>query len=523
MSYAVCLPTAGTGSRLGNKTKYINKSLLTIANKPIISHLIKKFPEECEFIIPLGFKGNLVRQFLEIAYPKKNFRFVNVEPFEGKGSGLSHTLKSCKKFLLKPFVFMSCDTFVEESIPPPLENWMAYDFKEECSSYRTINLNNQIVIEICEKGKTFTKNHFPYIGLAGIKDYEYFWEGMDKVNENQIEMGEVCGLRNIINKKIKGIKMTWRDTGNPISFAETSQFYLDRDGPNILEKENEAIWFINENVFKFSIDEEFISNRVKRSYQLEKFVPKILSYSKNIYHYKKEKGEVLSKVVNLRIFYKLLKVSEKFWGFNFSENIDKNEFNKVCNVFYKDKTYKRINDFLNDNKEIDEIKFVNGKKIQKIHSLLENVDWDYISEGIPVRFHGDFHFENIIYNSKRDSFVFLDWRQDFGGNLKFGDIYYDFAKLMHGLIINHSIIANELYYVKINKNEINYDFHRFNNLVVCENAFDEWITNNGYDLKKTKIITALIFLNIAPLHHEPYSKLLFSLGKDLLNKQISCN
>ena len=173
-------PTAGTGSRLGNKTKYINKSLLTIANKPIISHLIKKFPEECEFIIPLGFKGNLVKQFLEIAYPKKNFRFVNVEPFEGKGSGLSHTLKSCKKFLLKPFVFMSCDTFVEESIPAPLENWMAYDFKEECSSYRTINLSNQIVIEICEKGKTLTKNHFPYIGLAGIKDYECFWEGMDK-------------------------------------------------------------------------------------------------------------------------------------------------------------------------------------------------------------------------------------------------------------------------------------------------------------------------------------------------------
>ena len=65
--------------------------------------------------------------------------------------------------------------------------------------------------------------------------------------------------------------------------------------------------------------------------------------------------------------------------------------------------------------------------------------------------------------------------------------------------------------------------NRFNNLVVCENAFDEWITNNGYDLKKTKIITALIFLNIAPLHHEPYSKLLFSLGKYLLNKQISCN
>ena len=28
--------------------------------------------------------------------------------------------------------------------------------------------------------------------------------------------------------------------------------------------------------------------------------------------------------------------------------------------------------------------------------------------------------------------IFLDWRQNFGGIINYGDIYYDLAKLYHG-------------------------------------------------------------------------------------------
>ena len=49
---------------------------------------------------------------------------------------------------------------------------------------------------------------------------------------------------------------------------------------------------------------------------------------------------------------------------------------------------------------------------------------------------------------------------------------------------------------------------------------DKWIIKNGYDLKKVKIMTGLIFLNIAALHHNPYSKFLYYLGKDLIYREI---
>jgi len=50
-------------------------------------------------------------------------------------------------------------------------------------------------------------------------------------------------------------------------------------------------------------------------------------------------------------------------------------------------------------------------------------------------------------------------------------------------------------------------------MVECEDVFRSWVTGKGYDWKKVKIIMALIFLNIAALHHYPYSTMLFYLGK----------
>ena len=75
MKYKVLIPTAGLGTRLEKHTKYLNKSLVSINLKPTLCYQIEKFPEDTEFIIALGYKGNLVKQFLKIAYPNKTFVF----------------------------------------------------------------------------------------------------------------------------------------------------------------------------------------------------------------------------------------------------------------------------------------------------------------------------------------------------------------------------------------------------------------------------------------------------------------
>lgn len=115
----------------------------------------------------------------------------------------------------------------------------------------------------------------------------------------------------------------------------------------------------------------------------------------------------------------------------------------------------------------------------------------------------------------------MDWRQDFDGNIDYGDIYYDFAKINHGLIISHGLIEKNLFEVNDNMGIINFDFNRTQNLLDCEEYFYTWLKDNNYDVKKVKIMTSLIFLNIACLHHYPYNKLLFYLGKTMLLKNLN--
>lgn len=561
MTYKVLIPTAGTGSRLAELSQNLNKSLLAVANKPIISHIIDKFPEEIEFVIALGYKGELVKEFLEIAYPQRKFTYVNVDPYEGKGSGLGLSVYLCREHLQCPFVFCSCDTIVKESIPEPDRNWMAFTSldrdatKLQVEQYRTLKINNGFVEKILEKGES-NSNIFPYIGLAGIHDYKKFWSAMDFESSSQeiilpdnfdkshikdliIKQGESWGLRNLLSNKfqIEALQFTWYDTGIPAELERSRRALAKPNSPNILEKATEAIWFVDDSVIKFSTDTSFISNRVKRAEVIKNFVPNINAASTHMYRYDKAPGKVLSDAVNLSIFQDFLDFSKSFWQSPVIKGelsaAAKGNFKQTCMKFYKDKTISRIEKYYTDFKQKDLCETVNGHQLPSMSEILAKIDWDWLAEGEAGNFHGDYHFENIVYSGNK-KFVMLDWRQEFGGVIEYGDIYYDFGKLNHGLIVSHEIINNDHYWVKFNGKdpsevsiakitelEVDFDLHRKQILVDCENYFKEWIIAEGYDYKKVEVMTALIYLNIAALHHYPYCHLLYFLGKTMLHNAIS--
>ena len=524
MSYRVVIPTAGIGSRLEKLTKYFNKSLVSISNRPILSHLIEQFPKSCDFVIALGYKGQLVRDFLALAYPKRTFHFVNVNPYEGKGSGLGYSLLCCKKYLQEPFVFISCDTLVKEPISKPKYDWMGFSTSIDLFSYRTLQVKKNNVVQIHEKSSSKLKNQRPYIGLAGINDYISFWDAMEKGGQIAIKQGEVYGLRSILKQQpIKSLKFTWFDTGSLQGLAKTRKLYNKIHEPNILEKENEAIWFVENKVIKFSTDSQFIKNRFIRANKLKNYIPKVLDLKKNMYSYKKVQGHVFSKVVTLPLFNYLLKHCDNFWKKKNLKAKKKIIFEKNCHQFYYDKTLERIDLFYKKFDKKDGTESINGQEMPTMSNLLNYIDWNDLANGFAGRFHGDFHFENILYCSKNKTFKFLDWRQDFGGHLETGDIYYDLAKLLHGLMVSHEAISKNFFSVKWKNNKILFKVYRKLILKKCEDRFSDWCVENNFSLKKIRILTGLIYLNIASLHHYPYSLFLYALGKSILKKELVKN
>lgn len=518
MGYKVLIPTAGTGSRLGGMTKYINKSLISVGNRPALSRIIESFPNDCEFVIATGYKGELVKEFLTLAYPEKKICFVDIVLYKGVGSGLGLTVLACKEYLQEPFVFCACDTIVTEKIPMPNRDWIGYDHRESLNRYRKIHMNERgEVISIDEKDADYGEMSEPYIGLAGIHDWKLFWEAMEKGGKEAILQGESYGLRQLIDRGgVWGKKFAWFDIGVEVELEATRKRFETSDMPNILEKPNEAIWFVGNKVIKFSDNDTFVSNRVKRATILKGFIPKITGNTNHMYCYGYEEGDVLSHCVSIPLFHKLLDFSQTFWARAELREDERADFYRSCMKFYHDKTYERVNLFYDNFGQEDHKTLINQVEYPMLEEVLSRVDWEYLAQGLPGRFHGDYHFENIIYDKSREAFKFLDWRQSFEKSLEIGDIYYDLAKLNHGLIVCHELIAKDMYTVTWTGDKIDFDLVRKQSLVDCENEFYFWLKNHGYDVKKVKTLTALIYLNISALHHYPYSLMLYALGKKML-------
>ncbi len=520
MSYRVLIPTAGTGSRLGGLTKYINKSLVSIAGRPTISHIIERFPRDVEFVIALGHKGELVREFLTLAYPDRKFHFATVHPFEGPGSGLGLSVMACREFLQQPFIFISCDTLVKGTIPSPDRTWLGFAETASLEGYRTLEIDNGKVKSVCEKGVGRAGTHKAYIGLAGISDFQTFWKAMEQGGTTAITTGEAHGVRALLDGDVAAVEFDWYDTGNPQALEHTRNVFREPGAPNILEKANEAIWFVEDRVVKFSDDRKFIANRYARARLIADYVPEIIGCAENMYCYRRAKGKILSEAVSVPLFKRLLDHSQTFWERRTLNGADEQKFVTSCMRFYRDKTFERVVQFYRTFDRTDDTETINEIAMPHLDKMLHDLDWDWLARGLPGRFHGDFHFENILYDKAADRFTFLDWRQDFGGSLEIGDIYYDLAKLLHGLIVCHELIAADEFDVSWETGAITCDFRRKQILVECEHFFYEWLSGNGYDVRKVKILTALIYLNIAALHHYPYCLMLFALGKSMLRREM---
>ena len=104
---AVLLLAAGKGERLGDLTTNINKALLPINNKAIISSIINKFPDNYEIVVALGYKGDIVKEYCELAHPNRKFIFVNVDDINSTNSGPGYSALKCKEYLNRPFYLVS--------------------------------------------------------------------------------------------------------------------------------------------------------------------------------------------------------------------------------------------------------------------------------------------------------------------------------------------------------------------------------------------------------------------------------
>lgn len=517
--YKVLITASGVGVMLGDMIKYTNKALIRIGKKPVISYIIESYPENTEFIITVGYFANQVKDFLSLAYPKKKFIFVEVDKYQGRGSSMGYSMLRALKHLQCPFIFHVSDTIITESVPYPDQNWLGGYHGEGSSNYSSFDALNGKIQRIYKKGAI--NPDFLHLGVVGIKDYKKFWNSLKelyKKNPNDESLSDVY----IINKMIAdGVEFKvkkyneWHDTGNVETLHETRNKI--RDSFRILDKAEESIFIFDKFVIKFFADEKMVADRVMRGKILKGLAPKIEGHKKNFYRYKYEAGDLFSKVATPHNFPDFLEWSEeKLWKKR--NELDEKKFKEICSNFYYKKSTERIGKFLSSRSIKDTKNIINGEKVPSVNEILKKVDFDWLCNGKQSNFHGDFILDNIL--KTKNGYALLDWRQNFGGLLKAGDMYYDLAKLNHNLTVNHEIINKNLFNIDIKDNVVECDILRKDNLVQCQKSLFDFLVKKGYDTQKVRVLTALIWLNMSPLHHHPFDLFLFYFGKLNLWREI---
>jgi dTDP-glucose pyrophosphorylase len=510
--YKVLITASGVGLPLGELTRYTNKSLVRVGKKPVLSYVIEAYPEEVELVITVGHFADHIREFISLAYPNRKIALVNVDNYQGEGSSLGYSMLQAKDFLQCPFIYHANDAIITEPIPAPDHNWNG-GFKDgSASAFSSFDLIGDKIGEIKDKGAL--NFDFLHIGLVGIKDYAIFWKKLEEMHEQDPFDDSLNDCR-VINAMIKdgsSFKLQdfrkWFDVGNVESLEQARRNI--HDSITNLDKVDESIFIFDHFVIKFFHDQKMIEQRVARGKILAGLVPKIENHTKNFFRYEFVPGELYSHAVNPSDFAGFLRWSGKnLWKEN--KKVSDEEFKKICRDFYITKTLERVKRFLCKKAIKDSENVINGEEVPALEEILSKIDIDWLTRASQSHFHGDFILDNIIKGA--DRYCLLDWRQNFGGLLEAGDMYYDLAKLNHNLTVNHDVINANLYTIKISERAIECDIMRKENLVACQGVLHDFLAENGYDLRKVKILTAIIWLNMSPLHHHPFDLFLFYFGK----------
>ena len=504
----VCILAAGQGTRMGPYSELTHKGLLPIGNKAVISRIIEQFPEDSHFVFAVGYKKQFIIDYLKIAHSTLKYSIVEVENFDGPGSGPGLSLYSCREELQEPFLFTACDTLILDPIDTAGEgNWVGVQEVEDVSPWCSVKVEEGLVNKIIYKEPADT--NLIFTGIGYIADYSDFWEGLEKngnLLSNELQVNN--GLEALIPKGLGVRDLKWADAGNEENYLSLLESY--EKNYTFQGKTTDCTYRIGDVVIKFFNDSGVASRRYRRALENKGIFADVVDHVGSFYSYRFHPGTLLSGSLNYSNCIKFLDwVEENLWN----RDVDAAALSaETVRNFYLDKTIKRLELFFKrygDGIPTKDIT-INGLRCSDVFECVRSVQDLLIDDALPSHYHGDLHSDNVLVCE--DGYRLIDWRDSFGDSVDVGDRYYDLAKFYHTLEFSVAAMDNGEFEFSIRGDSVSLE-HRcdYTQLDACA-AFSRFVEEKGYSAGRIEIINAIIYLNMSPLYDRDLACYLYYLG-----------
>jgi hypothetical protein len=455
----------------------------------------------------------------------------------GPSRGVNETLTFCLEEIPDEGEIIVNLVTTIPTVLPELDEVLIADSIESDSEYSLIDIGKKGV-HFIGKGKAKGIPGHPFTGIfrVPIRDLK---EAMNHISRFDDLLDVVIALNQNHPRQFRTAK--WIDVGHEVNYNNARLQLLRTRAFNNLQVDIESGILV-----KSSLHAEKFENEIRyyetlpRSLQI--FFPRlieshaemngVLSASMEFYGYPNLSEYQLYWDIPFsvwsRIIDKIEKILQKFQEYPFS--IGPEAFSN----FYLAKTLQRTKEMhrtFNKHHESDILKnniMINGQACRSFNLLFPEIEKRvksmYREEDFYIM-HGDFCFNNILYDLVSGLVKLLDPRGSFGENCQgiYGDFKYDLAKLAHSAIGGYDYIVNDLFQLESEKQGIyTYSFTLRDNDSILRIKLKQLVEKFGYDCSDIDILMGLLFVSMCPLHSESYDrqKVMYLHGLNLLNREI---
>jgi len=247
------IPVAGIGSRLKPHTQTQPKSLIPIAGKPILGHIMDNLVASGvrDFVFIIGYLGDRIEQYLTENYGQYQLEFV----IQTVGKGIGHAIWLAREHFneMDPLFIVLGDTIFEANLEELYQKGTSSLGVKKVEDPRLFG-----VAELDENGKIsklVEKPNIPHsnlalVGLYFIKETQLLIRCLDNLIQNGIKNNNEFHLTDALQCMIhEGVSMetfvvdSWFDCGRKDIILQTNKNLLTH-----IDKQNHKRWIEKGNI-----------------------------------------------------------------------------------------------------------------------------------------------------------------------------------------------------------------------------------------------------------------------------------
>ena len=537
MKISVVIPAAGSIAQkfTSLRPQFLSAGLFPVNSKSLLSYSLDFYcqQDDVEVIVIANSKDETT---LKNELSLYDFNIVTVDNTKNIIETLQVFFQKEEK--LNDDIIISVVTTIPTELAP--ENSIVLsDRQEYCHFYSAVAETENERPKFFHRGSGSDYFGFPFTGIIRSK-LDNLKKALGNCTSNDLlEVAEKMYKKNQFSFK----KTEWIDCGHEVNYTEAKAKLLSSRSFNSLSVEliSGILQKKSTNIQKF-IDETKYVDMLPADLKI--FFPRVIEALKTDTTHASIKMDYFSypNIAEIQLYRNIEEVQwhRIFDAFEFvlrrfisyKASIHKEDYLN----FHLGKTLKReadnekwirahqLDNLLNDGV------IINGMVCSSFKTLLPQIEAaveSLFNENDFSVMHGDFCFNNILYDVYSGTIRLIDPRGSFGENLPgiYGDIKYDLAKLLHSSVYSYDYIVNDLFKFELNDNAVEYSFALRPNHELLSGLSFELVKKMGFSPARIGILVSLLFISMCPLHSDSLrrQKLMYAHGLYLLNKSLKNN